>query len=287
MLSGTVPFKAGKIKDLQKCILKCNYAKIKGISDEVEDLLTRILEVEPTKRATADEILQHPWLNFNEEEFREKIQLFTDSEKIHLSNSNLDFRKADPKDLVEAFTYKNLDTIIKCENNKSKSLILAPFNSSQEEHLIKSGESLVELEFCNDIIKFDQKVKAINRQYELNNNGEIDNGIIISPKGLSKQNSNNSDTDRKKYISNLQSKVASRFGSGANSPAPERDLFSYRGSSVNNNTYNKIDEGIIRDVIKLGYQQEYIKKQLFNNEIDYSTATYYLLQKDKELTEKS
>lgn len=240
MLSGTVPFKAGKIKELQKIISKCSYNQIKGISSEADDLMIRILEVDPLKRITCEEMLQHPWLSFNEEDLRGIVQLFTDSEKIHLSN-DIDFRKANPKELNEAFTFKNLDTIIKSENNKSKSAILAPFNSSQEEEIIKSRKSLVELEVLNDAIKFDQKVRALNKIYELNNNGEIDNGIVISPKALSKNNSYDSDKEeanRKKYNSNLQSKIASRFGSGINSPAPEKDMFSQRSSLQNVNRYS-------------------------------------------------
>lgn len=32
-------------------------------------------------------------------------------------------------------------------------------------------------------MRFYGKAKELNRNYELNNNGEIDNGIIISPQG--------------------------------------------------------------------------------------------------------
>jgi hypothetical protein len=35
----------------------------------------------------------------------------------------------------------------------------------------------------NDAMKFCGKVKELNRLYELNNNEDIDNGIIISPQG--------------------------------------------------------------------------------------------------------
>jgi len=35
------------------------------------------------------------------------------------------------------------------------------------------------LKIENNAVKFSGKVKELNRNYELNNNGEIDNGIII------------------------------------------------------------------------------------------------------------
>lgn len=62
MLSGTVPFKANDMNDLHKLIFKGEYAEIEGISQEAKDLIKGILEVEPKKRLTAEEILNHPWM---------------------------------------------------------------------------------------------------------------------------------------------------------------------------------------------------------------------------------
>jgi hypothetical protein len=79
---------------------------------------------------------------------------------------------------MEHFTLKNLDTKndLEIKNVKTKSYILAPFNSS-----IKKVSSLMtdELKIENDVIKIFGKAKELNRNYELNNNGEIDNGILI------------------------------------------------------------------------------------------------------------
>ena len=319
MLSGTVPFKAGKISDLKKIVIKGSYNKIKNISEEAEDLLSMILQVDPTKRITADEILNHPWMVYydcnnliTEDQYLKlnNMQLFTDTEKIHLSNSNIDFRYAPANEIVEDFTYKNLNTIIKCDNNKSKSIILAPFNSSQDEDMQKSynynsnnkltvdllyslklkereypidiipktlksnGNSLnfntnssvidsknfnintyYNLDILNNIIKFDQKVKALNKIYELNNNGEIDNGIIISPKCFSNQNSNENSLDnindnKKKYNSNIPSKYGSKINSGLMSPMLEYDSNSNKNllknkSSTLDNSYNVLCKLII------------------------------------------
>lgn len=262
MLAGTVPFKASKLNELKKVIISCNYNKIKGISEEAEDLLSKILETDPNKRLTSDQILEHPWMNFNEATFKNNFDLFTQSEKIHLSNSNLDFRYADPKEIVEVFTYKNLDTIVKCENSKTKSVILAPFNSSlndiendsfvnyicstnikQEINMsfLIDNNIYKELDVLNNAIKFDPKVKASNKIYELNNNGEIDNGIIISPKGLSKNNTNDSDDDKqkKKYMSNINSKINSKLNSMINSPVPEREDLIHTNSNNQLNLTNK------------------------------------------------
>lgn len=136
----------------------------------------------------------------------------------HLSDSHIDYRAASKRDLIENFTYKNLETIARTENEKTKSVILAPFNSSMEDSGSSQFEDIPRLNFA---LKFDPQVRGLNRNYELNNNGEIDNGIVISPKVLSKENSLNSgDFPRSKF----NSKLASRVGSNFNSPRGERQL---------------------------------------------------------------
>ena len=110
------------------------------------------------------------------------MNLFTVAEKILLAKSNIDYRTANKDDIIENFTIKNMDTLQEAENQNigTKSVILAPFNSS-----IKQNDSFLHRDLLieNDALKFHGKVKELNRNYELNNNGEIDNGIIISPQG--------------------------------------------------------------------------------------------------------
>jgi hypothetical protein len=110
------------------------------------------------------------------------VNLFTAAENILLSKSNVDFRYANKDDIIENFSTKNLDTIQETENQNvgTKSVILAPFNSSIK---ITEESSLNDIPIENDVIKFCGKAKELNRKYELDNNGEIDNGIIISPQG--------------------------------------------------------------------------------------------------------
>ena len=108
------------------------------------------------------------------------MNLFTVAEKILLSKSNVDYKYANKEDLIENFTLKNLDTQKDLENQNinTKSLILAPFNSS-----LKKEQSLLhkDLKIENQAMKLNARAKEANRNYELNNNGEIDNGILINP----------------------------------------------------------------------------------------------------------
>jgi hypothetical protein len=65
------------------------------------------------------------------------------------------------------------------KNNTTKSVILAPFNSTKSHisdnfHLDESIQNLI---MPKDVLIFADKCKEINRQYMLNNNAELDNGV--------------------------------------------------------------------------------------------------------------
>ncbi len=112
------------------------------------------------------------------------MNLFTNAERILLSKSNIDFRTANKEDLIENFTLRNLDTLqeVEQQNVHTKSVILAPFSSSIKNEELEEEFFLVsELKIENEVVKLIGKAKEANRNYELNNNGEIDNGILINP----------------------------------------------------------------------------------------------------------
>ncbi len=78
------------------------------------------------------------------------------------TKNNIDYRNPLNKvDNLEEFTIKNMDTVnLKSEENiKTKSLILAPFNTS----LGKTEFLSKEIELCNTNILFKGKVKELNK----------------------------------------------------------------------------------------------------------------------------
>ena len=111
------------------------------------------------------------------------MNLFTIAEKILLSKSNIDYKDANKEDLIECFTIKNLDTKKDSDNQniRTKSMILAPFNSSLGKQEFFPDKDIL---FENVIMKCVGNAKEANRHYELNNNGEIDNGILINPQSI-------------------------------------------------------------------------------------------------------
>lgn len=63
MVYGTVPFKASVMTELHKMILKGKYTLKNDVSEEVRDLLRKMLEVDPKRRFTIPQILCHNWFS--------------------------------------------------------------------------------------------------------------------------------------------------------------------------------------------------------------------------------
>ena len=281
MLSGTVPFKGNNLRELHQLILSGQYKPINDISKEASNLLKKILEIEPKKRISINDILSHSWLSDVDIENSQKYNLFTNAERIILAKSNVDYRDIKNKDdMIENFNIRNLDTNEEFENknNNSKSIILAPFNSSITEDTVNNCEISIidnncnELKILNNIIKFTSKVKEINRIYELNNNGEIDNGVVISIDSNDKKYNNN--ISPSPYINDSYNSKDNKFIS----PHNELELNLNLGIDGKENK-KEINEEALKEINKLGYSKSYIKNCINNNEKNYATTSYFLLVK--------
>jgi len=324
MLTGTVPFKGNDIRELHHVIThgKYNMQNLKDISNEAKNLIKHLLEVDPKKRININNILKHPWLidvnlnvyynscnnnngnnniNYNGNNYNhinnknnfDINKLFTNAERVILAKSNVDYRDIKNKDdMIENFNIKNLDSHedIKSKNVKTKSYILAPFNTSMSEETDNEIEVKYYDHICKDlkliknVIKYSEKVKEMNKNYELNFNGEIDNGVVIS--------NNDSEEEEKKYSPdkyNNNDNINSKLNSKQFSPVNELN-------DDNNNNYNKkdknnfygeeiieesreINENALNELQKLGYKKNFVRNCLENNEINYATTAYYLLVK--------
>ena len=290
MLSGTVPFKGNNIKDLHDLIIKGEYTPIKDISKEATHLIKNIFEVDPKKRITTKDILVHPWLIDVDLNYWKNQNLFTNAEYILLAKSNVDYRDISNKDdMIEIFDIKNLDTNDESQNKnvKTKSFILAPFNSSIEDdeednyNFNSYEESLdcnnTDLKIQNGLIKFNNKVKDLNRNYELNNNQEIDNGVVISPNNSDEKN-NKKDNDISPYNGSFNSK-------GNSKPFSPRTELEEPISNSNRNKVNfdnkedEINDKALDDLKVLGYKKSFVKESLIKNNFNYATASYKLIVK--------
>ena len=79
MLCGYLPFDDKNNDVLFKKILKCKIEFPKNnnviISENAKDLILKILQLEPAKRITLDEILVHPFLTYGNKKYKEKIKM--------------------------------------------------------------------------------------------------------------------------------------------------------------------------------------------------------------------
>lgn len=191
MLYGTVPFKAHNMKDLHKSIIMAKYSLKDTISEQAMDLIKNILEPDPTLRLSIAQILSHSWFD----EINEEIELFNDLEKDKILkeftynntdryNRNIDNMNISRDEMsnsgttVESFTEHHLSTqnsLIR--NHSTKSVILAPFNSTITEVAEETKQFIREFMIDRKCLKFHARWRDINRQYEMNNNCEQDNGV--------------------------------------------------------------------------------------------------------------
>lgn len=65
MLCGCLPFDDDSVTTLFKKIRTADYLMPAYLSFEVQDLLRRMLVVDPLHRATMEQVMQHPWLRSN------------------------------------------------------------------------------------------------------------------------------------------------------------------------------------------------------------------------------
>lgn len=169
------------MEELHTMIMAGNYTLKEDISAEARDLLKGMLEKSPKKRLPVSKILKHPWFSdvdktlpiFNEQEKAQIRKEFTYNEARRIQ------RKDDELEAADCFTELEIDTTLNSDlkNVSSKSIILAPFNSTKS-HVSELHSSIEDnLYTKNEIIKYAAKCRDVDRQYEMNNCWELDNGV--------------------------------------------------------------------------------------------------------------
>ena len=316
MLSGTLPFsikddidsfvdendfKKKKNLALRQAIIYNEPKKIEKISDKARDLLHGLLNKDPNKRLTCDEILNHPWLN--SDDINNQHHLFTKAEMIMLSKTYIDYRKANMDELQENFTISNLkrDKIKNTDKNATtKSFILTPYNSlicdedSNEEEIEKYNDSEFDdmnnenIILENEIISFNNKVKEYNMLYELNNNNEVDNGMLIN----TKINSSVATFSITNGIMNNNSVVKTEsvfcVEEDGNKDNCDEDGGCHKKVLIKNKQIKNQDKDTLKEKEKnknkifdkievLGYDKKYVQKCLENNILCHATSIYFLL----------
>ena len=297
MIYGTVPFRAGNMSELHKLIVKGKFTMKEDVSEEVRDLLTKMLEVEPEKRFTVPQILCHKWFS----NYDPSIALFTKEEKENIVKEfTFDKIKADKNrnqggelnnatSTVESdwFTEQNIDLSQSelTKNITSKSVILAPFNSTIKDDGPKIDKQ--EPVYDKKVIKLAPKVKEVDVQYERNNNCEVDNGVYNK---CENEQSEHSKKDEKEELDPLANNNGSFEGEH---PAPEtsgapsetrRKEGTVHDEAVQSYLLNSlapksliIDDAAVDRVVELGYPKDYVVSGLDKSLRNHATTTYFLL----------
>ena len=293
MLSGSLPFNIknknnnkedmalNSIKDknnifLQNQIVNVKPKEIENISIEAKNLLKGLLNKNPLKRLTCSQILNHPWLKHSNNNM-DSLNLFTKAELTMMSKTYIDYRKGELEDLKENFTLSNLrNDEIKLEekNITTKSTILDPFNSCINNDNNSSNNDLVIMEDSfddfknenikleNDIMIFNNKVKEFNLNFEVNNNQEVDNGMII-----------------KTQSDNVSS------SSSMNNSLSSNDISKDFIEEKNNNKKNElnVDKNILNEIEQYGYDKKYVLNCIENNKLCHASTVFYLLKNYKDI----
>ena len=288
MLSGKLPFNLDddfqddfdeynnnnikeKNKKLKYEIVHNEPKYIEKISEEARNLLNGLLNKNPLKRLTCDQILNHPWFS---DINKNKNHLFSKSERALLYKTYIDYRKNKLEDLIENFTLSNLfndkkNTYIEYNNCETKSSLLAPFNSLNYNYFIsdmdidiskniKFDDNFDDLNNKNilvekDLIQYSIKAKEFNFQYELNNNKEVDNGVLINSKSFAYSSSSsfsNANTNRNEIENG------------------------YKGLEYISK--DKIEE-ILNQIEDMGYDRDYVLKSVKKNMLNHASTVFFLL----------
>ena len=261
-------------------------------------MLRGLLEINPHKRLTYDQIYAHPWL----EDYDESLDLFNDTEremikKEYTYNDPSRFNRNENEDPIDCFTEHNIDSVYNTLKNCSeKSIILAPFNSTQSGDIetFKKQIQPMMLE-KQQVLRLSRLCREIDRQYEFNNNGQLDNGVyhkqannsMENPDLDKKKDSDSDDEDEARFqIIQCSKSMGQEFLTEdtkdkdftlQNMNEAERKLIE---STFGTNKEMDIDEVKVDLIAQYGYPRPYIFQSLQNNEPNYCTAGYYLLQMD-------
>ena len=267
MLKGEQPFKGKNLEELKKNIFGQKYNKIEFISEEAGDLLDKMLKKNPEERITLDEIFNHKWIKGLDICYINKIKFFSESEKYLLGKYNICYLNDTTEDLIENFEKDDLITSLETDEKKgnTKSIILAPYNtgiSFFNDSYDSNKEIYKEIKIENNICKYKGEAQISNMKYEMSNNDEFDNGIIKTRK------------------SNTLTSFSSFSQKNKNNKEKSITL-SFDDKDKNFLGKKFLNMEIIEDIEKnIGYDRKYLIQCLEDDEVNYATATYYLMLKD-------
>ena len=240
MICGYLPFEDPDNEILFKKIMKCEVDYPDYLSDDVLDIMNKIIVVDPNKRYNIEQIKKHPFYLKGKKEFEKKHKDLIDKvEFIYNNNNDIDdYNNEIEDDIIFNNNINNNNNVINIQKSKSSNLLkkeINDLNNNNNENKndiylnkikkrlqkFKLDKNIIKKENINNsvkqkecaIIKNNELIKdVISKKYKIkikeekeNNNEE--NNIINSD--ISNYNSPLSDDLRMKYseINNLDKKI--------------------------------------------------------------------------------
>ena len=240
MICGYLPFEDPDNEILFKKIMKCEVDYPDYLSDDVLDIMNKIIVVDPNKRYNIEQIKKHPFYLKGKKEFEKKHKDLIDKVEFIYNNNNdiEDYNNEIEDDIIFNNNINNNNNVINIQKSKSSNLLkkeINDLNNNNNENKndiylnkikkrlqkFKLDKNIIKKENINNsvkqkecaIIKNNELIKdVISKKYKIkikeekeNNNEE--NNIINSD--ISNYNSPLSDDLRMKYseINNLDKKI--------------------------------------------------------------------------------
>jgi 5'-AMP-activated protein kinase catalytic alpha subunit len=241
MICGYLPFEDPDNEILFKKIMKCEVDYPDYLSDDVLDIMNKIIVVDPNKRYNIEQIKKHPFYLKGKKEFEKKHKDLIDKVEFIYNNNNNDiddYNNEIEDDVIFNNNINNNNNVINIQKSKSSNLLkkeINDLNNNNNENKndiylnkikkrlqkFKLDKNIIKKENINNsvkqkecaIIKNNELIKdVISKKYKIKikeekENDNEENNIINSD--ISNYNSPLSDDLRMKYseINNLDKKI--------------------------------------------------------------------------------
>ena len=164
MICGYLPFEDPNNEILFKKIMKCKVDYPEYLSEEVLDILNKIIVIDPNKRINIEQIRQHPFYLKGKNEFKKKHKDLIEQVEYIDSNDSEDNNIED--DIV--FNHDNFyDSGLNIKKSKSSNL-LKEFDNKNDVHLFQFKKQLQKFKLDKNLIKKDNVNNSVKHKETIN-----------------------------------------------------------------------------------------------------------------------
>ena len=164
MICGYLPFEDPNNEILFKKIMKCKVDYPEYLSEEVLDILNKIIVIDPNKRINIEQIRQHPFYLRGKNEFKKKHKDLIEQVELIENNDSEDNNIED--DIV--FNHDNFyDSGLNIKKSKSSNL-LKEFDNKNDVHLFQFKKQLQKFKLDKNLIKKDNVNNSVKHKETIN-----------------------------------------------------------------------------------------------------------------------